>query len=287
MSTGPTHAMSGLAGWAATTALAADNALGNLSVKGWLVGAVLATGAALLPDLDHPESTVSNTFGPVSSAASKAINAISSGVYRLTRTKRDSNRQGGHRGLTHTLVFAAFAAVVTTAIVQTSQSWALPLLMFFLCGLAVRGIMHKWCPRRDILWITGTSLLLTYACLRWTDQTDANAAACGIAVAIGCVAHYLGDAITEQGCPILWPVPIAWKTWYPVAPPKIMRMRTGGRVEMAVVGPLLTVLAIWTSAITLQRIGALPMLTGVDLTPWPDDLDLTPWSGELDLTPWS
>ncbi|PPK69678.1 metal-dependent hydrolase [Actinokineospora auranticolor] len=268
MSTGPTHAMSGLTAWATVTALTPDNALGQLSTKGWLVGAVLAAGAALLPDLDHPESTVSSTFGPVSQAGSKLINTISHGVYRLTRTKRDSNRDGGHRGLTHTLFFAVLATVVTTAIIQTSRSWALPVLMFFFCGLAVRGIMHKWCPRNDALWITGTALLLTYACLKWTDQTDANAAACGLAVGIGCVAHYLGDAITEQGCPILWPVPIAWKTWYPVAPPKVFRMRTGGRVEMAFVGPLLTVVAVWMSLIALRNTGALPMLRDVPLTWW-------------------
>ncbi|WP_170224146.1 metal-dependent hydrolase [Actinokineospora cianjurensis] len=268
MSTGPTHAMSGLAAWAAVTALAEGHNLGSLSAKGWLVGAVLATGAALLPDLDHPESTVSSTFGPVTQAASKVFNSISHGVYRLTRTKRDSNRDGGHRGLTHTLVFALVATVVTTAIIQTSRSWALPVLMFFFSGLAVRGIMHKWCPRNDALWITGTALLLTYACLKWTDQTTADAAACGVAVGIGCIAHYLGDAITEQGCPILWPVPIAWKTWFPIAPPKIMRMRTGGRVEMTLVGPALTVLALWMSAIALHRTGVLPMLDGIPLAPW-------------------
>ncbi|MBC6451596.1 metal-dependent hydrolase [Actinokineospora xionganensis] len=268
MSTGPTHAMSGLTAWATATALAGDSSLGTLSVKGWCVGAVLCAGAALLPDLDHPESTVSSTFGPVTAAGSKLINAISHGIYQVTRTKRDSKRDGGHRGFTHTLVFAILAAITTTAIVQTSQSWALPLLMFFFSGLAVRGIMHKWCPRNDALWITGTALLLTYACLKWTDQASADAAACGVAVGIGCIAHYLGDAITEQGCPILWPVPIAFKTWYPVAPPKIMRMRTGGTVEMAIVGPLLTVVAIWMSAVALYNAGALPFLEGIPLIPW-------------------
>ncbi|WP_436492270.1 metal-dependent hydrolase [Actinokineospora sp. HUAS TT18] len=276
MATGPTHAMSGLAAWAAVTAIAADTALGTLSIKGWLVGAVLATGAALLPDLDHPESTVSSTFGQVTAAGSKLINAVSHGIYQVTRTSRDSDRDGGHRGFTHTLVFAAFAAVITTATIQTSRSWALPVLMFFFSGLAVRGIMHKWCPRNDALWITGTAIMLTYACLKWTDQTSADAAACGVAVGIGCIAHYLGDAITEQGCPILWPVPIAWRTWFPVAPPKFLRMRTGGRVEMALVGPLVTLVAVWASAIALHRAGALPMLDGVNMTPW-NLIDLPDW----------
>jgi membrane-bound metal-dependent hydrolase YbcI (DUF457 family) len=260
--------MSGLLAWSAVTALATDHAIGQLSPRAWVVGAVLATGAALLPDLDHPSSTVSRTFGSISQGLSSGMNALSHGVYRLTRTRRDSNRDGGHRGLTHTLVFAALAAVITTTIVQTSQKWALPVLMFFFCGLAVRGILHKWDPHHDALVITLTSAGLTTLCMVWTERTAANAAACGVAVGIGCIAHYLGDAITEQGCPILWPIPLGGKTWYPVAPPKILRMRTGGRVEMTLIGPLITIASIWLSAAALQQAGALPFLNGVRLLPW-------------------
>src|SRR5882724_8016011 len=103
MATGPTHAISGLLTWSAVTALATDHAIGQLSPRAWVVGAVLSTGAALLPDLDHPQSTVSRTFGSISQGFSSGMNAVSHGIYRLTRTRRDSNRDGGHRGLTHTL----------------------------------------------------------------------------------------------------------------------------------------------------------------------------------------
>ncbi|MEU4446640.1 metal-dependent hydrolase [Actinosynnema sp. NPDC050801] len=267
MSTGPTHAMSGLLAWAAVTALAENHPIGQLTPQSWAVGAVLATGAALLPDLDHPSSTISRTFGPVSAGASALINTVSSFVYRTTRTRKDSNRDGGHRGLTHTLAFALAAAVGTTAVVQQSQKWALPALMFVFAGLAVRGIMNDWCPQKDALLITGVSAAITVACVAWTAQTPASAAACGVAVGIGCVAHYLGDAITEQGCPILWPIPLMGKTWFPVAPPKIMRMKTGGTVEMAIVGPLITVLSVWLSAAALQQAGALPFFETFDLLP--------------------
>ncbi|MBY8853663.1 metal-dependent hydrolase, partial [Saccharothrix sp. MB29] len=64
MSTGPTHAMSGLLAWAAVTALAPEHPIGQLTPQSWAVGAVLATGAALLPDLDHPSSTISRTARP-------------------------------------------------------------------------------------------------------------------------------------------------------------------------------------------------------------------------------
>lgn len=267
MSTGPTHAMSGLLTWAAVTSLASNHPIGQLTPQSWAVGAVLATGAALLPDLDHPSSTISRTFGPISQGMSTAINTISGFVYRTTRTRRDSNRGGGHRGLTHTLVFALLAAVGTTAVVQTSQKWALPVLMFMFCGLAVRGVMSDWCPKQDALWITGVSAAMTWACVAWTAQSSASAAACGVAVGIGCVAHYFGDAITEQGCPMLWPIPLGGKTWFSVAPPKVMRMRTGGTVEMTVVGPIITLLSVWLSAAALQQAGALPFLGGFDLLP--------------------
>ena len=116
-------------------------------------------------------------------------------------------------------------------------------------------------------WLRQATLGLTLICLKWTPQTNFNAAVAGVAVAIGCAAHYLGDAITEQGRPMLWPVPIAWRTWYPVAPPKLLRMRTGGKVEMVLVGPVLTLVAVWLSAVVLQRAGLLPFLNGVRLLP--------------------
>ncbi|MER7077837.1 LexA-binding, inner membrane-associated putative hydrolase [Saccharopolyspora kobensis] len=267
MATGPTHAMSGLAAWAAVTALADSHALGQLSPKTWVVGATLASGAALLPDIDHPKSTVASTFGAISRGASAGISGFSGFLYRLTRTKRDSDREGTHRGFTHTVVFAVLAGLITTAIVQTSESAAVAILMFFFAGLAVRGIMHTWSSSSDAILITVASLLLTVACWAWAGDQPTNPAAFGVAVMIGCIAHFIGDAITEQGCPMLWPVPLGGKTWYPVAPPKPMRMRTGGKVEMALIGPGLTIAAVVLSSVVLYRIGAAPWLAQLDLPP--------------------
>ncbi|MFR9731504.1 metal-dependent hydrolase [Saccharopolyspora sp. MS10] len=267
MATGPTHAMSGLAAWAAVTALADTHLIGQLSPRTWVVGATLASGAALLPDIDHPKSTVASTFGALSRGASALLSGTSGFLYRLTRTKRDSDREGTHRGFTHTVVFAILAGLVTTAIVQSSSGAAVGVLMFAFAGLAVRGIMHTWCPRRDALLIAGASLLLTVACWAWAGDQPTDAAAFGVAVMLGCVAHFLGDAITEQGCPMLWPIPLEGKTWYPVAPPKAMRMRTGGKVEMVLVGPAMTVIAVVLGSVVLYRVGAAPWIATLDLPP--------------------
>lgn len=267
MATGPTHAMSGLTAWAAVTALANTHTIGQLSPKTWVVGATLASGAALLPDIDHPKSTVASTFGGMSRGASAALSSFSGFMYRLTRTKHDSDREGTHRGFTHTMVFAILAGLITTAIVQSSNGAALGILMFVFAGLTVRGIMHTWSPRQDALLISASSILLTVACWAWAGDQPTEAAAFGLAVMIGCTAHFIGDAITEQGCPMLWPLPFSGKTWYPVAPPKPFRMKTGGKVEMALVGPALTLGAIVLGAVVLYRIGAAPWLDQLDLPP--------------------
>ncbi|MDR7302610.1 metal-dependent hydrolase [Haloactinomyces albus] len=267
MATGPTHAMSGLVAWAAVTAMADDHSIGQLSPKTWVVGATLATGAALLPDIDHPQSTVARTFGGMSRGFSAAMSGLSGFLYRLTRTKHDSDRTGTHRGFTHTLVFAVLAGLVTTAIVQTSEGAALGVLMFLFAGLAVRGLMHNWSPKSDALLIAATSLVLTLVCWAWAGDQPSDAAAFGVAVMIGCVAHFIGDAVTEQGCPMLWPLPLGGKTWFPVAPPKLLRMQTGGKVELVLIGPTLTVLAVVLSAVVLYRVGAAPWLADLNLPP--------------------
>lgn len=267
MATGPTHAMSGLAAWAAVTAAAGAHTIGQLTPKTWVVGATLATGAALLPDIDHPKSTVARTFGGMSRGVSAALSGFSGFLYRLTRTQHDSDRSGTHRGFTHTIVFAILAGLITTAIVQSSNGTALGVLMFVFAGLTVRGLMNNWSPQSDALLIAAVSLTLTIVCWAWSGNQPHDAAAFGVAVMIGCIAHFIGDAITEQGCPMLWPIPLGSRTWYPVAPPKALRMKTGGKVELAIIGPGLTIAATILSAVVLYRVGAVPWLAELGLPP--------------------
>ncbi len=68
-----------------------------------------------------------------------------------------------------------------------------------------------------------------------------SGAALGLAVGPGMVVHSVGDAVTESGAPLLWPVTIRQRRWYPVGSPRAVRFRTGGRMETWVVAPALTV----------------------------------------------
>ena len=60
----------------------------------------------------------------------------------------------------------------------------------------------------------------------------------GLPVALGSLVHCLGDALTVSGCPVLWPIPIGRRRWYPLGPPKVMRFRAGSWVEIKVLMPV-------------------------------------------------
>lgn len=266
MSTGPTHAVMGLAAWGGVALLAGSHGVA-VDPQTWLAGAALTSGAALLPDLDHPPATVSRSFGPVTKIMSRGVDAASVGIYNITRLRGDPHRNGGHRTFTHTAVFAAIAGVVTTSLVRLDNPWVTAALLFFFAGLGIRGLLHEWDHAADTFVVVVMSLLITWQLWKWVHTGTDRPAWFGVAVIVGCLAHCVGDAITEEGCPILWPVPIGRHLWYPIGTPKPMRYRTGGKVEMLFVGPLCTVLSVWLAALMLQQLRVFAWLDRIPLVP--------------------
>src|SRR5262249_58128556 len=90
---GHTHAISGAALWlaAAGTVDRFAPALASHGVAETAAAALVCAGAAMLPDLDHPNSTVAHALGPVT-------HRLARGVARVS---------GGRRPATHPLAFAA------------------------------------------------------------------------------------------------------------------------------------------------------------------------------------
>ncbi|MHA6782914.1 metal-dependent hydrolase [Pseudonocardia saturnea] len=199
--------------------------------------AAVCAGAALLPDLDHPSSTATTHFTAASFLASNVVRPLSGLVYRLTRARRDTGK-GTHRGLTHTVVGAALLGL---AINLASARWGTPVLIgtLFVClALAIKGL-DAIVPGPPSLVIAAG---LTFAVEQYVPGGTAGTAGwLGTAVTLGMIVHSVGDAITESGAPLLWPLPIRHRRWYPVGSPRPMRFRTGGRVEAWVVAPALTV----------------------------------------------
>jgi inner membrane protein len=97
----------------------APQPLGPIPSAALFVG--LAVVGALVPDLDHPKSRLTHALPPVTWLLNKVLVRLSKAIFYATRTDRDYKDTNGHRGFTHTPVFAAVVAVgVTTGMEATS-----------------------------------------------------------------------------------------------------------------------------------------------------------------------
>lgn len=253
---GPGHAVSGAAVGLYAATLARDTGLLDIGPAATLTGAALCAGAALLPDLDHPNATVAKAFGPASVALARGVNVVSGAVYDLTKTGVDEDRDGGHRGLTHTLAFAAVLGGAVALLADRLPA-TMPVLLFVLLVLALRGLIPSLQKkmgrpgerrRRGPAWLRRTKgmigIWLLAAAFTWPLSAAVPAsdtgAWLGAMVALGCLTHCVGDAITEMGCPMLWPVPIGGERWRLIGPPRVLRFKAGGAVEQWLVLPVLT-----------------------------------------------
>ena len=202
--------------------------------------AATCAGYALLPDLDHPGSTVTRKLGPITGAASAGLRALSAALYRATKGPMDERCDGTHRHATHTILFATLVGAACWASTAAWGGWVVLVWLAFGLVLAYDRLgklmlvpfgvaAASWLPQVDSPTGFGAAALAAF---------DESVGWLGIAVAAGCVVHCLGDAITEAGCPFLFPVPIAGETWYELRPPRWLRIHTGKRVENWLVFPL-------------------------------------------------
>lgn len=204
--------------------------------------AAVTAGYALVPDLDHRSSSATRLLGPVTGLLSRGLRGASGWLYERTKGPADEPN-GEHRHLTHTLVFAAALGGICAATTATWGAWAVIGWLAFGLLLAVDRLglaalvaygagAAVWLPAT----LRGSGLPDGQALLA---ALDASSGWLGLAVALGCAVHCLGDALTESGCPLLWPfLPIKGETWYEVRPPSWLRFRTGKRFERLVVFPL-------------------------------------------------
>jgi membrane-bound metal-dependent hydrolase YbcI (DUF457 family) len=194
---GRDHALSGALAFAA---------LGpSLHVTGshLAAGVLLTAGAGTLPDIDHPDSTISREFGFLTQAFAWLVDRLS----------------GGHRHGTHSLVgIAVFSAGALAAgsyqltahlSGHTVFSWHLvpaALYLALLYSAALRAL-HIGGHHGDLLGISG-AVITCYT--RWDLMLIPlwhwHVPLLALAVALGCAAHIAGDELTHGGCPIFWPV---------------------------------------------------------------------------------
>ncbi|MFJ6620780.1 metal-dependent hydrolase [Kitasatospora sp. NPDC091335] len=245
---GPAHSLSGATAWLGVGAVAA----GMGEPMPWpvlLAGALICAGAALAPDLDHKAATISRAFGPVSRALCEVIDNLSYAVYKATRGKGDPRRSGGHRTLTHTWLWAVLCGAGAAAVAVYGGRWGVLVVLFVHMVLAIEGLLwrHARVSSDVLVWLLG-------ACSAWMlaevldkpgngsqwlfEEPGQQYLWIGLPIALGALVHCLGDALTASGCPVLWPIPVGRRRWYPIGPPKGMRFRAGSWVEIKVLTPV-------------------------------------------------
>src|SRR4030095_7712526 len=208
---GHSHALSGLAAGAATLPWApVTGAVGQVA---WVAA---IGGFAMLPDLDPSGSTVSDMWGPITDVPSGAIGRLAQG-----------HRWGTHDAVLGPLAFGALAGAAAGAF------WSSLLLMALAIGLALRALNFA-IPGRVENTVVG-NLVLSWGGAWLVLFHSTSPGWLPWAVALGCLTHIAGDALTTAGIP----VPLVW-----IAPRlrrKLLPIRTGNIVEKGVFVPLFLV----------------------------------------------
>jgi membrane-bound metal-dependent hydrolase YbcI (DUF457 family) len=142
------------------------------------VGATVCAGAALLPDIDHPQATMGTILGPISETVARGV-ALSS---------------GGHRGASHSAVGVGIAYGGAYAIARWAPWQAGAIAVALLVACAVKALGVPIVGGRIGALVVGVGVAVVWPTL--SPQV----------VLIGVLAHLAGDALTDKGIRPLYPL---------------------------------------------------------------------------------
>jgi membrane-bound metal-dependent hydrolase YbcI (DUF457 family) len=224
MCLGHTHALSGLVtgtavGLYATHVRLEHTGIGHLSPGHLAVFVGLTAGAAVLPDIDHPNSSMAHTFGFLTKGFAWLVGKIS----------------GGHRHLTHAILGIAGFTVLAWLAVKYRHDIGGKIALGLFLALIIASALYALSVHghgADVLAIAG-ALVMVF--------TGYGLALVAIAVCLGCITHVLGDMLTIEGCPLLYPV----SEFHFRLLPKPLAFTTGTWPELWVLDPALFVALGW------------------------------------------
>lgn len=189
---GRTHALSGGVAWLGVM-VPINQYVDHLTPASAGLGLVVATGAAMLPDTDHHNGTIANTYGWFTRQLCRGVATIS----------------GGHRKGTHSFLGTAVFAGATAA--MSTNAWTRALVVWLCFGMGVRALWkhskRKPNGKLDYSDVAGLVNALVAAvvamALVWLTRNDVLVPT--IAVTVGYLAHLIGDTFTKGGVPWLYP----------------------------------------------------------------------------------
>lgn len=189
-----------------------------------LLAIFLSAGYALWPDMDHPKALAATTWGFVSKWFANIVETISQWIYYATKTRKDVNRRGGHRTLTHTFMFALLSGACT--FFASENIYAKCFIIFFGLCLGLRGLFPKTTNKTGKVFVYLLASLIPAYMFVGEIEIFTNFQL-ALIVTIGSAIHSLGDCLTDSGAPLLWPLPIKGQVWYRFKVPEHFRFSTG------------------------------------------------------------
>jgi membrane-bound metal-dependent hydrolase YbcI (DUF457 family) len=147
-----------------------------------VAGTVVCAGAAMLPDIDHPNATVSRALGPVTWFASRAASRLF----------------GGHRVGTHSLPFAALMSLLVAYGLAHVHSQILAFfLCFFFTSLCVRVMTEADGAVCAVISAgVASAMIMGAPGHQWLAD----------AIGLGCLLHIAADGVTTEGICLMWPL---------------------------------------------------------------------------------
>jgi membrane-bound metal-dependent hydrolase YbcI (DUF457 family) len=180
---GRSHLLLGAAGFLAIEGVAPGVLGSHLDAAELAAGTLVACGAAMLPDLDHPQATLARCLPPVSGWVSHAVNVLA----------------GGHRRFTHTLWCWGLVSVLTVLALKASSGPVIALGITVFAALLMLRVLTESDGLVCLLLafvLGGAAVLAAGPGYGWLAS----------AVIIGYGLHLVGDIVTTEGIPPFYPL---------------------------------------------------------------------------------
>src|SRR6266540_1320947 len=183
------HALLGAACWLVAAPMVANATQHPLDPVTLAASTGVCAGAALLPDMDHQDGLMATALGPITRLLAKGIGKLS----------------GGHRHATHSLLFGGLMGLLSWVLVTYGGRRAMLALAMLCAAFALRAVRLTELGSNERLHWPQIALVAT--AVTWTEARFIPGVWLWlpIAVAAGCWLHLLGDLLTPEGVPLLWP----------------------------------------------------------------------------------